>query len=39
VKKGIFNGPDSLEGDKEHIYKLAVDGMEIDDEAGPPDLQ
>jgi hypothetical protein len=36
---GQFSGPDPSTGDKEHIYELAIDGTEIDDEAGPPDLR
>jgi hypothetical protein len=38
-KSSLFNGPDPSVGDKEHIYKFAVDGTEIDDEAGPPNLR
>jgi hypothetical protein len=34
-----YNGPDPSVGDKEHIHKLAVDGTEIDDVVGPPDMQ
>jgi hypothetical protein len=34
-----YSGPDPSIGDKEYIYKLAVDGREIDVEVGPPDLR
>ena len=34
-----YNGPDPSVGDKEHIYKLAVDGTEIDEVVGPPDMR
>jgi hypothetical protein len=38
-RRKSYNGPDPSVGDKEHIHKLAVDGTEIDNVVGPPDMR